>query len=174
MTNINDFENINLSYNPKTHKLSYNVQGKLIIDKNCSTCMDDFSMYKCGDNCAQFDKYPEKNKIYIDEDEHDDDTSQSDDQTQMWTKYQGKNVMLMEVDDPWFMNKNHNNENFDYVSNFIYGKMNQNNIINQPYVETQASFDGTEHFGCRQNDNQLVFIVLLILFSIIIWKLWRK
>lgn len=165
------------------NRQKWNLNGKNIVSRNDIT--------KCLTS--------EENELYVkncsDEDSQHWDTEGSDNVSHTdysWDKYQGKTVALVESDNPWYINQNDTvqmkygkdqkiytdikyRNNADYVSDFAYDMTRPDVGLGYSYADHQGvDCKKIEKFDGFKDDNQLVFIILLILFAIVVWRIWLK
>jgi len=201
--------------------LSYNTQGELITDSKCMTYSDETNPVffdDCTNNKKQkwhiFDNKVspqhnsekcltvENDSVYIKQCTENNDnqswtTGATDDSdaTYAWNKYRGKSVVLVESNNPWYVNSDqtvqleiidsdtdfHNDvkyrSNADFKSEFIMDPNGHHLGFGSSYADRLGDpCDKIEQFNENANneDNQLIFIMLCILFMIIIYKVWNK
>jgi hypothetical protein len=194
-------------------KFSYNVQGELVTNNKCVTANDD-SVYLGSCTDADTQKWQYNNGIITPQDKTDkcleavngkivlkncdnsefqrwnkENTDENDNFT--WQKYKGKNVVLVESDNPWYLYNNDKYElkynsapldnNLKYRDNAEFYNM-QVLDSNKPNLGLGYSYADRQSIGCNKiegfngenddsyshnNNNMLIaIIVLLILFLV--------
>lgn len=201
--------------------LSYNTQGELMTDNKCMTYSDELSPVffdDCTNNKKQkwdiFDNKispqhnsekcltAEDDSVYVKQCTENNDnqswvTGATDDSdlTYAWDKYRGKSVVLVESNNPWYINSDqtvqleivdtdsnfHNDvkyrPNADFKSEFIMDPNGHHLGYGTSYADRLGDpCDKIEQFSGNTNneDNQLIFIMMCILFVIVIYKIWNK
>jgi hypothetical protein len=200
--------------------LSYNAQGELITDGKCLTYSNETEPVffgECTDTkkqkwhmydnkiSPQYDNNKcltsEKDSVYVKQCKNDDNqtwtsggTDDTDASDYVWDKYHGKTVVLVESNNPWYVNTdqtvrleniysgNHISDdvgyrnNADFKSRFIMDPNGHHLGYGASYADRQGeSCDKIEQFnGTVNEDNQIIFMMLCLLFTIIVYKVWNK
>jgi Ricin-type beta-trefoil lectin domain. len=198
--------------------LSYNVQGELITSGKCLTYLDEnypvFYGPCAGDKKQKWHIFDNKispqhdnhkcltvkdNSLYIKQcNESNDKQNWTVENTNIinssWDKYHGKTVVLVESNNPWYINndttdvmENKYKENMlpnkigfkkyaDYKTNFVINANGPHMGYGVSYADrTGVPCDKIEQFdeGVLDNNNQIICIMLCVLFIIIIYKIWK-
>lgn len=182
LTNISN-KNLNMTDNQSgklSYKLSYNVQGDMIVGGKISPQQYDTKCLTVGDNNGIYLKqYQNLYEQIWNTEKSDVDTSSE----YSWDKYHGKTVVLVESDTPWYINEDNKDEqninndvkyrnHSDYKSKIVLDHTSPNLGYGYSYADRQGiSCDKIERYeGNNTDNNQIIFIILLILLLIIIWK----
>lgn len=192
----------------------YNAQGELIIDDKCLT-VDKFKSKINLDSCSG-DEHQEwlltssgsikskKDDLCLSTESdnvsvmacnnssdnqdwniENDDTNATAIYT--WDKYKGKTVVLVESDDPWYVNKDttirqpypkseynvsdlHYRDNADYESDFILDQDSHSLGMGHSYADHNGVSCNKEGFGDVSTSNQIIFYLCILLVILMIYR----
>jgi len=197
-------------------QFTYNSQGEIILDDKCLSYKPNNSVYFSSCNDGQEQKWnfdyniispksdPQKcltsnnDKVSVEQCKQDGDDSQIWDVEYesktpndfSWNSVKGKSVVLVQSDDPWYINQdttipmkynqdfNINNDlsyrdNADYQSNFVMDRTKRDMGYGYSYADRlgQCCSKKVEGFGEKCNDqSSIIVIVLIVIILLLIFK----
>ena len=186
--NMKVSQEISTKKKPSRNDMSYNVQGELIANNNCLTLNDDSSVYfDTCDSTNKNQKWTVKNhkikplynseecleanyldNMYIkscqDIETQSWNTLESDaTPDNIWDKYRGKRLVLVQADNPWYINTQLDPSDDNKITD-----LTQRIQSNQYKIEVEPFDNGTN--VNTNNEKYLTLMLCIIIIAIIMYK----
>ena len=181
---------INNSKKKSNQLVSYSAQGELILNDKCIS-NDEFKKNKENWNISNnITKYDEESDLdsYLSNIQSDNKKNKIPDTNFSWSNFSGKNVVLVESNDPWYINKTNtiehqfikgqnidNNLKYrnhaDFKSNKILDLKSPSLGYGNSYIDRLTNSIKIEGFNAQKNDNiNIIASLLCVLILLFLYK----